>query len=40
MINSEGFVESLQEQQQKQEKNKQLHGRGNPGKKKPNKTHK
>jgi hypothetical protein len=40
MINSEGFVESLQEQQQKQEKNKQRHGHGNPGKKKPNKTHK
>lgn len=40
MINADGFVESIQEQQRKQEKNKQHHGNGNPGKKKPNKTHK
>lgn len=40
MVNSNDFVEKINDQQQKQEKNKQLHGHGNPGKKKPNKTHK
>lgn len=40
MENSNHFVEGINDQQQKQKKNKQLHGHGNPGKKKPNKTHK
>ena len=40
MVNANDFVERMNAQQQKQEKNKQHQGNGNPGKKKPNKTHK
>lgn len=40
MVDSKDFVEKINDQQQKQKENKQHHGHGNPGKKKPNKTHK
>lgn len=40
MVNSNEFVEKINDQQEKQKQNKQRHGNGNPGKRKPNKTHK
>lgn len=40
MSNSNDFLETLHEKQEKDEKNRQHQGKGNPGKKKPNKTHK
>jgi len=38
--NSSNFVEKLHDTQEKAERNKKRQGNGNPGKKKPNKTHK
>lgn len=38
--NSNDFVENLHEKQEKDERNRKRQGNGNPGKKKPNKTHK
>jgi hypothetical protein len=40
MDNTHDFVEKIHEKQEKDAKNKKLHGHGNPGKKKPNKEHK
>ncbi|MFY0758298.1 MULTISPECIES: DUF4023 domain-containing protein [Metabacillus] len=40
MENTSNYVEGLHEKQQKDEQNRQHQGKGNPGKKKPNKTHK
>ncbi|CAM4136151.1 DUF4023 domain-containing protein [Bacillus manliponensis] len=40
MNNSNDFVENLHEKQEKDERNRKRQGNGNPGKKKPNKTHK
>ena len=40
MVNSNDFVKQINEQQEKQKQNKLHRGNGNPGKKKPNKTHK
>lgn len=38
--NSSNFLEKLHDTQEKAERNKKRQGNGNPGKKKPNKTHK
>lgn len=40
MENTREFVEKLHDNQEKAEENKKHQGKGNPGKKKPNKTHK
>jgi hypothetical protein len=40
MDSTNDFVEKLNEKQRKDEQNRQRQGNGNPGKKKPNKTHK
>lgn len=40
MDNGSNFVEKLHDTQEKAERNKKRQGNGNPGKKKPNKTHK
>ena len=40
MDDTNDFVEKLHDKQKKDEDNRQHQGKGNPGKKKPNKTHK
>jgi hypothetical protein len=40
MDHTNDFVEKLHEKQEKDEANRQHQGKGNPGKKKPNKTNK
>jgi hypothetical protein len=40
MDSTNDFVEKLNENQKKDEQNRKRQGNGNPGKKKPNKTHK
>lgn len=40
MNNSNDFLNTIHEKQAKDEQNRKRQGNGNPGKKKPNKTHK
>jgi hypothetical protein len=40
MSNSNDFLDTIHEKQAKDEQNRKRQGNGNPGKKKPNKTHK
>lgn len=40
MNNPNDFLDTIHEKQAKDEQNRKHQGKGNPGKKKPNKTHK